>query len=121
MTTYEREMLSSHSTLAKFRGWVEGNESMLRVHPPRPNKLYATFEISSYVSYEKPGQYGDPEQTVARFAEDDLDIAFKTKIEELKDGDEVQLKWVHNYVTATGANGGISKYPERVITQLTKA
>jgi len=110
MTTYEREMLSSHSTIAKFRGWVEGNESMLRVHPPRPNKMYATFEIEKYVAYEKPGQraaasratkrprrasrgslsnggerrkprYGDPEQTVARFAEDDLDIAFKTKIE----------------------------------------
>ena len=45
MATYSREMLSRHKTTATYEGQEEGRESMLRVFPPRPNKMCETFHI----------------------------------------------------------------------------
>ena len=141
MATYSRQMLSRHKTTATYTGQEEGRESMLRVFPPRPNKMWETFHIVEdcvestgttsmawkphaieqmhtqveYEAYEKPGQYGDAQQTVQRFT--DLDGAHAATVSKLNKGDKVRLEWDHNYVTRT-ENGGESKYPERVITLL---
>ena len=115
MATYSREMLSRHKTTATYGGQEEGRESMLKVFPPRPNKMWETFHIVAYESYEKPGQYGDAQQTVQRFT--DLEGAHAAAVSKLNKGDKVRLEWDHNYVTRS-ENGGESKYPERVITAL---
>ena len=112
-----------------------------QVFPPRPNKMWETFHIVAhcaeinavasmawklhaieqmhtqveYESYEKPGQYGDAQQTVQRFT--DLEGDHAATIAKLSKGDKVRLEWDHNYVTRS-ENGGESKYPERVITTL---
>ena len=69
-----------------------------------------------YESYEKPGQYGDAQQTIQRFT--DLEGAHAATVAKLSKGDKVRLEWDHNYVTRSEENGGESKYPERVITAL---
>ena len=115
MATYSREMLSRHKTTATYQGQEEGRESMLKVFPPRPNKMWETFHIVAYESYEKPGQYGDAQQTIQRFT--DLEGAHAATVSKLNKGDKVRLEWDHNYVTRS-ENGGESKYPERVITLL---
>ena len=136
-TNYSRQMLSRHKTTATYQGQEEGRESMLKVRqifmsrngrlapstrhafaqvfPPRPNKMWETFHIIAYESYEKPGQYGDAQQTVQRFT--DLEGAHAATIAKLSKGDKVRLEWDHNYVTRS-ENGGESKYPERVITMI---
>ena len=112
-----------------------------QVFPPRPNKMWETFHIVEdsvkinavasmawklhaieqmhtqveYESYEKPGQYGDAQQTVQRFT--DLEGDHAATVSKLNKGDKVRLEWDHNYVTRS-ENGGESKYPERVITAL---
>ena len=45
MATFSRQMLSRHKTTATYEGQEEGRESMLRVFPPRPNKMWETFHI----------------------------------------------------------------------------
>ena len=45
MATFSRQMLSRHKTTATYGGQEEGRESMLRVFPPRPNKMWETFHI----------------------------------------------------------------------------
>ena len=141
MATFSRQMLSRHKTTATYGGQEEGRESMLRVFPPRQNKMWETFHIVEYgveinavasmarklhaieqmhtqveyEAYEKPGQYGDAQQTVQRFT--DLEGDHAATVSKLTKGDKVRLEWDHNYVTRT-ENGGESKYPERVITLL---
>ena len=113
-----------------------------QVFPPRPNKMWETFHIVEYraeinavasmawkrhaikqmhtqveyESYEKPGQYGDAQQTIQRFT--DLEGAHAATVAKLSKGDKVRLEWDHNYVTRSENGGGESKYPERVITAL---
>ena len=45
MATFSRQMLSRHKTTATYGGQEEGRESMLKVFPPRPNKMWETFHI----------------------------------------------------------------------------
>ena len=81
-------------------------------------KLHAIEQMHTqvaYESYEKPGQYGDAQQTVQRFT--DLEGDHAATVAKLSKGDKVRLEWDHNYVTRS-ENGGESKYPERVITLL---
>ena len=81
-------------------------------------KLHAIEQMDTqveYESYEKPGQYGDAQQTIQRFT--DLEGAHAATVAKLSKGDKVRLEWDHNYVTRT-ENGGESKYPERVITMI---
>ena len=52
-----------------------------QVFPPRPNKMWETFHIVAYESYEKPGQYGDAQQTVQRFT--DLEGAHAATVSKL--------------------------------------
>ena len=57
--SYSREVLSTHETRATFTGVEAGMEPMLRIFPPQPAKQWAVFAITEYISYSKPGQYGD--------------------------------------------------------------
>ena len=52
---------------------------------------------------EKPGQYGDAQQTIQRFT--DLEGAHAATVAKLSKGDKVRLEWDHNYVTSP-ENGG---------------
>ena len=88
MATYSRQLLSRHTATATYGGQE---------------------------SYEKPGQYGDAQQTIQRFT--DLEGAHAATVAKLSKGDKVRLEWDHNYVTRA-ENGGESKYPERIITLL---
>lgn len=117
-----RVLLSSHSTVAKFTGIKEHRCMGLTALCPdecgHSGKL-ASFEIIKYLSYEKPGEYGDPKQeTFQLLIEDNLGDAkipapILQKISDLKPGTEVQLDWNHDYVTKDG-----SQFPERTIVKL---
>ena len=80
----------------------------------------ARFEITSYLSYKKPGEYGDPkQQEFSVLIEDNLsnpkvspDIL--KKIGDLEVGSKVRLSWNHDYVTKDGTSS-----PERPITNIT--
>ncbi|KAH8079578.1 hypothetical protein JL720_9325 [Aureococcus anophagefferens] len=103
--TYTRELLSKHETIAIYRGVELGNEHLLRVFPPRERKQWARFDIEAYVSFEKPGKYGDEKQDAFRIL-------------------RVRLSWLHNYVTKTETVDGREtkhSYPERPVTELVPA
>ena len=120
----KRELLSSHDTTAVFRGIREhtclGRTSLCPDRCGHSGKL-ATFEILEYRHYEKPGQYGDPKQERFQLLIEDnmgkrkISDAIHAAILALKDGDKVQLKWNHDYVTKDR-----SSFPERTITLLEK-
>lgn len=121
----ERQLLSTHDTLAEFKGLTDhrcrGLTSLCPDRCGHSGKL-ATFAIIEYRAYEKPGEYGDPKQE--RFMvliEDNMGNAkvspdIRKVILGLKPGERVHLKWNHDYVTRDG-----SKFPERPIVLLEPA
>ena len=120
----KRELLSSHDTVARFVGLKEhkcmGRTALCPDRCGESGKL-ATFEIVKYMAYEKPGEYGDPQQKQFMVLIEDnmknpkVPAAIRDAIVALKPGDLVDLKWNHDYVTQDG-----SKFPERVIRLLEK-
>lgn len=118
----KRELLSSHTTLAKFIG-IKDHLCMGRTsHCPdrcgHSGKL-ATFEIIEYLDYQKPGEYGDPKQTTFQLLIRDnqgitkIPNEFLSIIESLKPDTKVKLSWNHDYVTKDKASS-----PERPITKI---
>lgn len=120
----KRELLARHETLAEFTG--------LQFHRCRgltslcPNQCghsgnLATFRIIKYLAYEKPGQYGDPQQEQFQvliennLGQSQLPAAQAETLKNLKPGQYVRLAWRHDYVTN---NGGSS--PERPLTRIEK-
>jgi hypothetical protein len=118
----KRELLSSHSTVAKFIGVKDhrcmGRTSLCPDRCGHSGKL-ASFEIIEYLDYQKPGEYGDPKQTnfqvlirdnqgSAKIPDEILSI-----IESLKPDTKVKLSWKHDYVTKDKASS-----PERPITKI---
>jgi len=124
MPQEQRELLSSHDTVARFSGIKDhtclGRTSLCPDRCGHSGKL-ATFEILEYLNYEKPGKYGDPKQEQFRILIEDnmgnrkVSDEIHAAILALKEGDKVRLKWNHDYVTRDR-----SKSPERVITLLEK-
>lgn len=118
----QRELLSAHETVARFTGLKDhqcmGRTSLCPDRCGDSGKL-ATFEIVRYLSYEKPGEYGDPKQERFLVLIEDkmknpkVPAAIRDAILALKPGDLVRLQWNHDYVTQAG-----SKFPERPITRL---
>ena len=104
----------------KYLGLKQGMEPMLRVYPPRPAKMWAEFEITKYIEYEKPGKYGDEQQKKYAFVPDDETPETQGLFAKLSEGDEVLLAWNHDYVTRTEAGGGQSKFPMRPVVMLEK-
>ena len=118
-----RDMLAQHETIAVFVG-TNYHACMGRTSRC-PDKcgdsgIMATFTISAYVSYKKPGEYGDPRQGSYSFLVEDnmknakVTDATRSAIYTLKPGDYVLLSWQHDYVTSKGG----SKWPERSVTKM---
>ncbi len=118
----KRELLSSHSTVAKFIGIKDheclGKTSLCPDRCGHSGKL-ATFEIIEYLDYQKTGEYGDPKQTIFQvLIRDNLGKAkipaeILSIIESLKANTKVKLSWNHDYVTRDKTSS-----PERPITKI---
>lgn len=120
----KRELLAEQETVAEFLGLhyqqCRGRTSLC------PDKCgnsgnVAKFRIIKYLSYKKPGEYGDPQ--VPEFVTQVDDNLGKLKLPDeqvkllraLQKGDFVQLSWRHDYVTKSGSSS-----PERPLTQVGK-
>jgi hypothetical protein len=120
----KRELLSAHDTIARFTGLKDhkclGRTSLCPDECGHSGKL-ATFEIVKYLNYEKPGEFGDPKQEQFQILIEDnmgnvkVPAGIREAILALKPGDEIHLKWNHDFVTRDG-----SSFPERTITLLEK-
>jgi hypothetical protein len=117
-----RELLSSHVTIARFVGLSDHTcLGMTALCPDRCGESgrLATFKIVKYLSYEKPGEYGDPKQEQFQVLIEDtmknlkVPAPIRDSILALKPGDLVDLQWNHDYVTQGG-----SKFPERPILKV---
>ncbi len=118
----KRELLSSHSTVAKFTGIKDhvcrGATGLCPDKCGSSGKL-ATFEIIEYLAYEKPGEYGDPKQTTFQILIKDnqgnakISAEILATIESLKPDIKVKLSWNHDYVTKDKSSS-----PERPITKI---
>lgn len=118
----QRELLSSHDTVARFAGLKDhvcrGLTSLCPDRCGESGKL-ATFDIIRYLDYRKPGEYGDPKQTQFLVLIEDnmhnpkVPAPILEAVHALKPGDLVHLQWNHDYVTQEG-----SKFPERPIRAL---
>ncbi len=122
----KRELLSEHETVAKLTGVAYQQCRGLTAQCPDncgQSGDYATFAVVAYLSYKKPGQYGDPKGTSFTFQVEDNHKNLKVpkeladKVRALRAGDVVLLAWRHDYVTRT-ENGGSSSFPERPVTKL---
>jgi hypothetical protein len=120
----ERKLLSSHDTMARFTGLKDhtcrGLTSLCPDQCGHSGKL-ATFEITKYINFEKPGEFGDPKQESFQILIQDnrknakVPTETRDAILALKPGDSVRLQWNHDFVTRDG-----SEFPERVIALLEK-
>jgi len=121
----KREMLSTHETLATFEGLAyqrcRGRTARCPDHCGNSGDM-ATFKITQYLKYEKPGKYGDAKTETYRFMVQDnqkkpkVAPAIQKTVAALKPGDRVKLSWRHDYVTKGG-----SSFPERTVTKLVPA
>jgi hypothetical protein len=120
----ERKQLSSHDTIAEFAGTRQhrcmGRTSLCPDNCGHSGTL-ASFTIQHYLAYEKPGEYGDPQQAEYLVLVQDnhgkskIPHATAELIRSLHKGDRVHLVWHHDYVTADG-----SSFPERTVVVLEK-
>jgi hypothetical protein len=120
----KRELLAKHETLAIFEGVNYRLCMGLTSRCPKEcgdSGEFAGFGIKKYLKYEKPGQYGDPEQETFLVQVSDYDKRPKgdpkilETVKSLKKGDYVLLSWHHDYVTKDGTSS-----PERPIVKLEK-
>lgn len=118
----KRELLSSHSTVAKFIGIKDheclGKTSLCPDRCGHSGKL-AAFEIIEYLDYQKTGEYGDPKQTSFQvlirdnLGKEKIPAEILSIIESLKTDTKVKLSWNHDYVTRDKTSS-----PERPITKI---
>jgi hypothetical protein len=116
------KLLSSHDTNAIFAGTRKHlcmGRSMLCPDRCGHSGTLAVFKIESYNDYTCPGKYGDPKTDefcclLPTGGSTEISEEFVRKIQSLKPGTPVHLKWEHIYVS--DPNGG--QYPERPIRVL---
>jgi hypothetical protein len=120
----ERKLLSKHDTVAEFAGTRQHTcRGLTSLCPDNcgHSGTMASFNIQHYLAYEKPGEYGDPQQSEYLVLVQDnhgkpkIAPAIAEQIRNLSKGDRVHLVWHHDYVTKDG-----SSYPERTIVVLDK-
>jgi hypothetical protein len=120
-------VLMHAATMARFAGSMERpcmhRTSLCPDRCSHPRK-WAVFDTTvPYRTYEKPGQYGDPEANQFHLQLDppESDVAHGPGTHDLAAslavGDSVELEWVHEYVTTAGG----SKYPRRRVLVLRRA
>lgn len=119
-----RELLSEHRTVARFDG-VNSQQCMGRT-ALCPDKCgnsgdFASFSITGYLFYRKPGEYGDPMQHGFTFQVEDnmknakVSAELLATLKGLQKDDHVLLSWNHDYVTQAGSSS-----PERPVTKLSR-
>ncbi|MFC4993763.1 hypothetical protein [Rubritalea tangerina] len=118
----KRETLSTHKTLATYQGSkFRPCRHLTTLCPDQCSHAgtVAQFKVNQYLNYKKLGKYGDPKATTFHtMLEDQLGNSKLSKqtlntIKALKLGDQVELSWIHEYVTQNNAS-----YPVRTITEL---
>jgi len=119
------DILSTHQTDAVYKGRVEQPcRHRTAECPDRCNHggTVAQFTISNYISYNKPGKYGDAKtkEFAIMLKSPDMDQAMIDQINLLKPRTPLKLSWEHRYITKIFPNGTSSKFPRRVITLLKK-
>lgn len=119
------ELLSRHDVVAEFAGTREhvclGRTALC---PDRcgDSGTLAVFRVLRYESYEKPGEYGDPQTGEFVFmlkstaGTSDVSDEIARAVGRLSPGNKVRLVWEHVYVT--DENG--SQFPERPVVRLEK-
>jgi hypothetical protein len=117
-------ILARHETVAVFNGISDhrclGLTSLCPDRCGHSGRM-ASFAIISYLSYEQPDPFGDPQsETFAFLIEDTMQqrkvpSAIFAAINTLQAGDHVLLSWDHTFVTINGTSG-----PERPVTRLEK-
>merc|ERR1719293_434331 len=100
-----RQKLSKHKVFATFEGMRPGREPMMMIYPPMPAKQYAMFKVDEYISYEKPGKYGDAKQVQFQFVPTEQKASVAKTVDALALGDKVLLEWQHDYVTEESCSG----------------
>jgi len=120
-----RELLSTHQTEARFDGIHDhrcrGLTSLCPDGCGHSGKL-ATFSIIRYVHYNKPGEYGDPQQETFQVLVEDnhkkpkIPNDIRDAILDLKPGTPIRLNWDHEYVT--NSNGSFPERPIRLVAPL---
>lgn len=125
----KRELLAEHRTVSKFGGVQQRTcRGLTALCPNRCGHSgdFASFAVVRYLSYKKPGKYGDPKQESFIFQVADNHGKPKCPKEVadhvggLKPDDLVLLEWRHDYVTRTEPGGGSASFPERPIVHLEK-
>ena len=116
-----RELLSSHSVTATFKGLVE-HPCRFRTsrcpHDCGHGGTVAEFGVVDYLDYERPGEYGDAKQKTYHQRLSEAAPQVRETITALAPGSLVRLRWIHEYVTRSSSGGGTSKSPERHILEL---
>ncbi len=119
-----RKILSKHITISTYEGAQFRRCRGLTGRCPENcgnSGEFARFTINEYLTYEKPGKYGDPKQKQYLIQISDFhkkpkgDADILKVIKGITKGDKVRLAWNHNYVTRKG-----SSFPERVVKELKK-
>ena len=126
----ECQVLSSHVADCVFRG-IETKPCYHRTSlcPTRcgHGAEVAVFDVVTYISYEKLGEYGDDKAasfyvalTGGRASEAErVSPAVATVIRSLVPGRGARLTWAHHYVTVTSPDGGSCSSPERPLIDIT--
>ena len=119
-----RKILSKHITTSTYEGAqfrrCRGRTARCPENCGNSGE-FAKFTINEYLTYEKPGKYGDPKQKQYLIQISDFhkkpkgDADILKVIKGITKGDKVRLAWNHNYVTRKG-----SSFPERVVKELKK-
>lgn len=115
-----KDVLSVHETIATFQG-REHIPCRFRTAlcPDRCDHAtdVATFKIDEYKKYEKPGEYGDEEQTEFMWDlkptadSSRLHPEYLEAVKALTPGQKVKLNWTHFYVHKDNCS-----FPERQVT-----
>ena len=119
-----RKILSKHVTISTYEGAqfrrCRGRTARCPENCGNSGE-FARFTINEYLTYKKPGKYGDPKQKQYLIQISDFhkkpkgDADILKVIKGITKGDKVHLAWNHNYVTRKG-----SSFPERVVKELKK-
>ena len=119
-----RKILSKHVTISTYEGAqfrrCRGRTARCPENCGNSGE-FARFTINEYLTYEKPGKYGDPKQKQYLIQISDFhkkpkgDADILKVIKGITKGDKVHLAWNHNYVTRKG-----SSFPGRIVKELKK-
>ena len=107
------QLLSRHDVLATFAGIQPSPMAGMQRDTGGTVHEWARFDVTEYVEYEKPGQYGDAQKDKFMCELPKQSPEIRRIVETLQPGHNIRLAWNHNYVTENGAS-----FPERTIVRI---